>query len=187
MTDLELLQTYAQSGDSTFLGTFLSRYQNSLVRFVARLLGDHHAAQDVVQETFLQVARHPKRLLTVNNHHNWLLRVARNLGINWIRRNQTARKHAQVLKERAAAQPAEAEAGPAQALDNAMLTDKVMAAVNGLKPRNREVLLLKIQENKSYREIAEITGLTATNVGFILHTTIKALSERLNTTRGETL
>ena len=38
---------------------------------------------------------------------------------------------------------------------------------------------MRIQEKKSYREIAEITGLTATNVGFILHQAMKSLGRRL--------
>lgn len=50
MTDLELLQTYARSGDSTYLGSFLVRYQASLVRFMARLLGNHHVAIKALSE-----------------------------------------------------------------------------------------------------------------------------------------
>ena len=51
--------------------------------------------------------------------------------------------------------------------------------IHRLEPRQREVLLLRIQEGKSYKEIAEITDLTATNVGFILHQTMRSLSPRL--------
>lgn len=41
------------------------------------------------------------------------------------------------------------------------------------------VMLLKIQEGRSYREIAEITGLTATNVGYLIHQAMKTLKVRL--------
>ena len=65
MTDQDLLQAYVDSSDVDSLGTFLGRYQESLVRFVSGFLQDDSAAQDIVQETFLRVAKQPKRLLDV--------------------------------------------------------------------------------------------------------------------------
>lgn len=183
MTDRDLLQAYADTGDADSLGAFLGRYQDSLLRFVGKLLKDHEAAQDVVQETFLQVARRPQRLLEVDSCHNWLLRVARNLGVTRIRRDARARKHTAVLKERMAARPA-AAASPAQAVEAEERNALVRAAINELDPRYREVLLLKMQEDKSYREIAEITGLTVTNVGYLLHKAMTELSGKLKRARG---
>lgn len=183
MTDRDLLQAYADSGDTDSLGAFLGRYQHSLLRFVGKLLGDHDAAQDVVQETFLQVARRPGRLLEVTSCHNWLLRVARNLGVSRIRRDSRARKHTEILKERVAAERTEADS-PARALEKEELHAAVRTAIDRLAPRYREVLLLKIEEEKSYREISEITGLTVTNVGYLLHRAMKELSIKLNHARG---
>ena len=42
-----------------------------------------------------------------------------------------------------------------------------------------------MQEGKSYKEIAEITGLTVTNVGYLLHQAMKSLSGRLRAHEGE--
>ena len=61
----------------------------------------------------------------------------------------------------------------------ALAFDIVRVEIDRLPPRQRELLLLRVQEKKSYKEIAEIAGLTATNVGFILHQAMKALSTRL--------
>ena len=72
MTDQDLLHAYVDLRDVDSLGTFLGRYQESLVRFVANYLQDDTVAQDIVQETFLRVARHPKRLFDVTSCHNWL-------------------------------------------------------------------------------------------------------------------
>jgi RNA polymerase sigma-70 factor (ECF subfamily) len=179
MTDQELLRTYAESRDADSLGAFVARYQGSLVRFAGRLLGDADAAQDVVQETFLQVARYPKRLLGVHSCHNWLLRVARNIGVSRIRRDSRARKHAEAFRE-TARQRAESHAqAQAQALETEEVRAQVRAQIDRLSPRYREVLLLKVQEEKSYREIAEITGLTVTHVGYLLHQAMKDLTRRL--------
>ncbi len=185
MTDRELLRAYAESSDGDALGVFVTRYQGTLLRFVSKLLGDREAAQDVVQDTFLQVARHPKRLLDIENHHNWLLRVARNLGISHLRRRSRARKHTEAFASRVAAEAQAREEEKSRALEEEETRSLVRSEINRLSERHREVLLLKVQEEKSYREIAEITGLSVTNVGYLLHQAVKELSRRLNRNREE--
>ena len=94
----------AASRKSALLGSFLVRYEGRLLRFAMRLLGgDYHGAQDVVQETFTQVARYPDRLLAAESCHNWLLKVARNIGISRLRRTARARRHHEALREKTAA------------------------------------------------------------------------------------
>lgn len=178
MTDQELLRAYVDGRDVDSLAVFVTRYQNSVLRFVARLLGDNDAAQDVVQETFLRVAEHPKRLLRVDSCHNWLLRVARNIGMDHIRRVTRTRRHRDQVARLAARTAADRAAviEPAARLEAEELHTRVRAEIDGLPHRQRELLLLRVQEKKSYKEIAEITGLTATNVGYILHQAMKSLS-----------
>jgi len=179
MTDRDLLRSYAEKSDTDSLGVFFGRYQDPLVRFVSRLLGDADAAQDVVQETFLQVARHPRKLLDVESCHNWLLKVARNIGITQLRREARARRHAGAVAARAQVAAEEAEIEKTKAVEKEEMRARVQAEIEHLGPRYRELLLLKVQEDKSYREIAEITGLTVTNVGYLLHMAMKELSRRL--------
>lgn len=181
MTDQELLRAYVVGHDVQSLGIFLGRYQDSILRFVARLLRDDDVAQDVVQETFLRVARHPKPLLKVESCHNWLLRVARNIGMDHLRRVSRHRKHAESVARHAESSlaAAAAVAEPVAVVERQELQKMVRAEIDRLPPRQRELLLLRVQEKKSYKEIAEIAGLTATNVGFILHQAMKALSTRL--------
>ena len=52
-------------------------------------------------------------------------------------------------------------------------------ALSRLSDRERQLVVLKVYEEKSYKEIAEITGLSVGNVGFILHTAIKKLAAML--------
>ncbi len=182
MSDQDLLRSYAASRKSELLGAFLVRYEGRLLRFAMRLLGgDYHGAQDVVQETFTQVARYPDRLLAAESCHNWLLKVARNVGISRLRRTARARRHEDALRERTAVPGADCT--PPGAIEAEERAAGVRAAIDRLQPRHRELLLLKVQEEKSYREIAEITGLTVTNVGFLLHRAMKELSLRLADSR----
>ena len=154
MTDRDLLRAYAKTGDADTLSVFLGRYQDSLVRFIERLVGDPRAAQESVQETFLHVARHPRQLLRERSCHNGLLRAARKAGLARLRRLKAKRRHYLPM-------------------------GGVLTEIERLAPAHREVVLLKIQEGKTYREIAEITGLPVTNVGYLLHTAMKQLSTRL--------
>ncbi len=182
LNDKELLAAYAQARSPDLLGTFLVRYEGKLLRFVMHLVGgDYHAAQDVVQETFTQVARDPDRLIGAESCHNWLLAVARNIAISRIRHDVRAKRYQATLREKGAG--ADAKGAPTSALEAQERSAKIRAAIDRLQPRYRELLLLKVQEEKSYREIAAITGLTVTNVGFLLHRAMKELSLRLSASK----
>ncbi len=189
MTDQDLIRAYVDSQDVDSLGTFLGRHQDSLVRFVSNFLRDDNVAQDIVQETFLRVARHPTRLLRVSSCHNWLLRVARNLSVDYLRGAVRRRKHAKQFAELRAADDRAREGSLAEPadlrLERAEVRQRVEREIHRLSPRLRELTLLKVQEGKTYREIAEITGLSVTNVGYLLHQAMKTLTERLRDIRGE--
>ena len=182
MTDQDLLRAYVHSQDVDSLGVFLGRYEGPLMRFVANFLRDESAAQDIVQETFLRVAKKPSKLLDVNSCHNWLLKIARNLSIDHLRRLARSRKHSRAL-EYEATRSAAAAVPAIDRLEKSERMARVRSEIDRLRPRLRMVMLLKVQEGKSYREIAEITGLTTTNVGYLIHQAMKTLKTRLEDLR----
>ncbi|MBN1444342.1 MAG: RNA polymerase sigma factor [Planctomycetes bacterium] len=179
MTDQELLRAYAEASDAESLGAFVLRHQDSLVRFVSGFLQDRVAAQDIVQETFLRVARSPGKLAGVESPHNWLLRVARNLSVDHVRRTLRGRRKMREYAERRAWQTAAAEPDDRE-VERDEARERVRAEIQRLAPRLKELMLLKVQEGKTYREIAEITGLTITNVGYLLHQAMRTMARRLN-------
>lgn len=188
-TDRDLLRAYADSSDMESLGLFFGRHESSLLRFSVRLLGDHDLAQDVVQETFLKVASQPSKLLAVECQQNWLLRVARNVGISLLRQRSRARKHAERSSDiaRDTLEARDAHARPAAGVESQEARARVRGEIAKLPPLQREVLILKMEQSKSYKEIAEITGLTATYVGYLLHVAMKELTRRLSPQREELL
>ena len=185
MTDRTLLEAYADTGDSECLGIFLKRYETSLIRFVSNFLGDEGIAQDIVQETFLKVARRPGKLLGVRSFHNWLLKVARNQSIDHLRRVIRQRKHKSKLQQEAESRAAQANTA-IETLEHSERNARVRMEIDLLRPKLREVMLLKVQESKSYREIAEITGLPVTNVGYLVHQAMQALRSSLRDLREDT-
>ncbi len=185
MTDHDLLRAYLFDRDVDSLDAFVRRYQQSLVRFAAKLLGDPEAAQDVVQETFLRVARHPRRLLKVDSCHNWLLRVVRNVGVDHIRRVTRQRRHTEAAAEQVTESHRQRQVEPSAEVERAEIEARLQDEIDVLKPRQKELFHLKVTEGKSYREIAEITGLSVTNVGYHLHQIMRQLSTRLRDAREE--
>ena len=79
---------------------------------------------------------------------------------------------------RAAAVP-EMEAPPVASVERQEIAQIINHKLHGLPPNQRDVLILKIQEGKSYREISQITGLTTSNIGYLIHHGLKRLSGEL--------
>ncbi|MDT0468108.1 sigma-70 family RNA polymerase sigma factor [Streptomyces gibsoniae] len=72
----------------------MSNHKQPLHAYVARLLHDRHAAEDIVQETFLRAWMHADLLCTTGSVHGWLRTVARNLLIDKSRKFATQREFA---------------------------------------------------------------------------------------------
>jgi RNA polymerase sigma factor (sigma-70 family) len=179
MNDRQLLLAYVRSQDVQAFGAFVVRHENALLSFAAAFLRDEASAQDVVQEAFLRAARNPHRLLEVPEQpaggRNWLLKVVRDLSVDCLRKRASERRAVEGL----AVVAPKAVPAPATAVEGREELDRMRAAIANLKPRYRELLLLKVQEGKSYKEIALITGLSVTNVGFLLHQAVKELAEEM--------
>jgi len=179
MTDRQLIRAYAGAQDCRAFGVFLGRHESALLSFAAAFLRDDTLAQDVVQEAFLRAARNPHRLLESPadgaSERNWLLKVVRDLSVDRLRRRAAERRALEKLA--AGAEPA---APPADAAaEKQEEAGQVRAGLDRLPPRLRELLILKVREQKSYKEIAQITGLSVTNVGFLLHQALKELGKEL--------
>ena len=148
--------------------------EGPLVAYASRLLGDAHRARDAVQETFLRlVAARPDE---VNGHlAPWLYTVCRRQCLDVLRKED--RMH--VAEVETLDRRAGREADPAAAAQTSDHASHALAAVAALPPNQREVVELRFRHGLSYAEIARVTGLTATNVGFLLHVGLRALRARM--------
>jgi len=162
-----------ESGGSTEFEDVITVHESVLLRYVTRLVNDAAAAQDVVQETFIKLFRvwHNGARPT-DNLRPWLYRVAHNTAIDYIRRE--SRLH--YLHEQEASERAAPERNPGEAPERAQI---VLDHLRRLDPAEQQVLLLRMQEGLSYREISLITGRTEGNIGCILHHAVKKISASL--------
>jgi RNA polymerase sigma factor (sigma-70 family) len=156
----------------------VSAYEAPLLRYAARIAGSPEAAQDVVQDTFLRLFRSWRDEMAPSPQLSaWLYRVAHNCAVSAIRRDS---RRSALLARHAAEQAESLPPGPGPAgLEGEEAGERARAALQALSLRERQLVILKVYEEKSYREIGEITGLTVTNVGYILHHAMRKMAEAL--------
>ncbi len=154
----------------------LERFEGPLVRYAARITGDLERARDVVQETFLtlhQETANGTGLVAANGHlAAWLFTVCRRKALDIRRKEQRMT----TLTAEQADRCVTSDEPPGE-LEQRETTGQLLELLNTLSEQQQEVVRLKFQNGLSYREIGEVTGLTVTNVGYILHTSIKKLRE----------
>jgi len=157
-----------------WIGATLAEYEGPLLRYAVRFTGDLHRARDIVQDTFLRLCR--QRRDEVEPYlRPWLFKVCRNRALEILRHE----RRAQPFEPTDTAQPTDTAASPADVAETQDSTRRVLQLIGSLPARQQEVLRLKFQEELSYKEISDVTGLTVTNVGFIIHTAVRTLRERL--------
>jgi RNA polymerase sigma-70 factor (ECF subfamily) len=156
----------------------LARYQAGLHRHAAAVLADATAAQDVVQESFLRLLANGRR---IDNLTAWLHRVAHNLAIDHLRREARLRR---LHREAAPSHEPTAETAD-RAVDAREARAVLDRALGDLTPNERAVVFLKVKEGRSYQEIAAMTGLSMSNVGYLLHHALKKLTAALAASGGK--
>ena len=144
----------------------LELHESSLIRYARWILSDLESAREVVQETFLRLCKEdPAR---VEGHlAQWLFTVCLNLAFD-------ARK-----KEARMTPLGNTEIAVAPDLDERRTASQVLQLVETLPKNQREVIYLKFQCDLSYKEISEITRLSVSNVGFLIHSAVRALRKQM--------
>jgi len=155
----------------------VAAYEGKLIVYVARITGSRSSAEDVVQEAFIKLSQHWRGGLSPNPAVSaWLYKAAYHAAVDHIRRERTrAATHERHAAEREIEEEERLLEPDGKEKENIMR--KIRAALAALPERERSLVVLKVYENKSYNEIAEITGLKTGNVGYILHTAMKKLAK----------
>ena len=153
----------------------LQDHESALIGYTAGILnGDVERARDVVQDALLKLYQ-ADPVKVRDNLKAWLYTVCRNRALDVLRKEQRLEFGNDTALDLApSAQPE-----PGHQADLQELSERVWELVESLNPKQQEVLRLKFQHDCSYRQIADITGLSTGNVGFILHTSLKTLRRLL--------
>jgi RNA polymerase sigma-70 factor (ECF subfamily) len=144
-----LARSQRSVADEALVRAVFQEHGRALLAYATRLVGDRQAAEDIVQETLVRAWRNPDVLVNGKGSvRGWLLRVARNLAVDWARAR--------------AARPKETEV-PEVPVDTAAMADHaepvvdslvVLDALNELSEEHRAVLVEIYFKGSSVAEAA---------------------------------
>ena len=146
-------------------------FESMLTGYIYNLTNDLEMARDVVQDTFIKLYAQDPARLDGPGLKACLFTVSRNRALDLMRR----RRRMVSLEDSPVDHLADTAPTPDLHAADQDETALVLLTLRRLPPNQAEVLRLKFQNDLSYQEIAAITGLTATNVGFLIHTGLKRL------------
>ncbi|MCX8138525.1 MAG: sigma-70 family RNA polymerase sigma factor [Gemmataceae bacterium] len=185
-SDEELLLRL-QRGEPAALDLLVRRYERELFGYLCRYLNDDELAEDVFQNTFLQVFLKIEQYEAGRAARPWLYAIATHQAIDALRRLQRRRDRAGLWEERTGDDEsavcgwdlvaAEEIDGPLDLLERAEQRTLVRQAVANLPPLLRSVVLLVYFQGLKYHEAAEVLGIPIGTVKSRLHAALKKLLE----------
>ena len=181
----QILEVTAGSPSHAAAQGFASR-RAWLQRFVRRQIGDSSDVEDIVQEVFYELTAAEQLMQPIGQLAAWLLRVARNRIIDRFRK----RAREQRLTVRLDEQDAQAEglletltlpvqSGPEADYARAALAASLEEALSELPAEQRAVFLAHEIEGRSFKELAEASGLSINTLLSRKHAAVRTLRERM--------
>ena len=145
------------------------RHGGEVYRYALAVLGNHADAEDVTQTTFLNAYRSLEQGVHPRKPSNWLLTIASN-AIKQRFRQEQARPRQVELDDRIADRSSEST-GPT--------VGEVLTALSHIRPQQRQAIVLREFEGRSYKEIAEILNVTVSALETLLFRARRSLAEEL--------
>jgi RNA polymerase sigma-70 factor (ECF subfamily) len=161
----EDLMTAVASGDETALAALIDRYAANVHAYLLRHSGNRDDADDLLQETWVRVARSAQRFDTARRFRSWIYGIATNQARDLFRRRMTRER---ALRDLAAHPPA---ASGANSVDRGELRERIAE----LPENMRAVLLLRYYEGMSEAEMAEILDVPRGTIKSRLHAALRRL------------
>jgi RNA polymerase sigma-70 factor (ECF subfamily) len=148
------------------------------------MVRDPALAEDLAQEVFLKAFRSLDSFDPERKFSSWLFKIAHNATVDQLRRRGVATEPLEGGWHEEEGGPVRQIADPAAETPEAArqrgdLRRALEASIAGLRPVYREVIVLRFQEELSYEEIAEVTGLPLGTVKTFIHRARKELADTL--------
>jgi RNA polymerase sigma-70 factor (ECF subfamily) len=140
-------------------------------------VGNHHDAEDLTEQTFLQAYRHYARALSESNGRPlrpWLIRIVHNLAANYHR--DRSRRPQTPLDD---AGPVSEPHGTEELVEGREELQQVLEGVAGLPEDRRSALIMRFALDMDNREIARALGRTEGATKVLIHRAIRQLEEEL--------
>ena len=144
--------------------------RDDVYAYVATMLRDPAAAEDVVASAFERAYRKRRQFdARRGTSRAWMFGVARNAALDELRRR---RRHAVLPLD-----PADESGPPLDEVEDPVRRAAVRAALESLRPRDREIVALKFGAGLSNGELATVLGTSESNAGTLVHRAMTTLRE----------
>ena len=154
-----MLITKAKQGNVNAIETLVKKYQHSIYYLCRRMTGSHQSADDVSQETFIKAYFALNRFKDGMNFFTWIRKIAVNNSLNFIK----ASKREEPLGDSAEKFQGNSSMGqelPHEMLQRNQTEQNFKKALKALPPEQKIVFILRVYENQSYKEIAQILDIS---------------------------
>ena len=169
-----------REGQVEAFDVLFDRHYISVYNFARTMLREAGAAEEVLQETFLAVARAAKTYEPRGTFRTWLLRIVRNRCLN---RLEAERARREVIVDDPAGivlrYPSPGPSPVERASANEQV-DRVRRAIGALPDRQREAIALYAFEEMTYQQIADVLGLPINTVKTLIYRARAGLAESLD-------
>lgn len=161
MTDYELVSLYEQGNDDAF-DFILARHQGDLFAYIFNLVQDQDTANDVFQETFTKAIVHIRnhQYQTSGKFSAWLMRIAHNIIVDLTRRNRFANTTDEQKENLIYNNLTLSENPTEEHFSRLSIKMSLDALIDRLPQNQQELLRLRFVEDLSFKEIADITGVS---------------------------
>jgi RNA polymerase sigma-70 factor (ECF subfamily) len=163
--------------DTDLLERLIEQYQHRLLRYLVYLTGNLERAEDIFQETWVRVLERGDQYNGKARFDTWLFAIARHLVIDTLRKKTTLSLESFTDPQNGAI-PVEfpsAEPTPFENTALKQLGNRIVAALSSLDVLQREVVMLRFQEELSLEEIAQVTEAPLSTVKSRLYRGLEAL------------
>lgn len=176
----DILVTDYAKGDESALRILVERWERQVFAFLVRMLGSPEEAEDLCQDTFMNVIKAAGRYQPDGKFQSWLFRIAGNQARSRLRRRKILRwiPLSDEYDNTAAHEP-----NALDSLSGKEERDLVQEAIARLPDRQRQAIVLKQYNDMSYQEISEAMDTSVSSVQMLLHRAMTALRKDLTPRR----
>jgi RNA polymerase sigma-70 factor, ECF subfamily len=166
--------------DPDLLDRLIEQYQHRLLRYLVYLSGNRGLAEDLFQETWIRVLERGHQYDGKHEFSTWLYAVARNLTIDYLRKNNPVSLDGLMEDgEHAPLEPADTRPMAWEVVQQHERAERISAALVSIPAEYRETVVLRFQEGLTLDEIATVTGAPLGTVKSRLYRGLTMLMSRL--------
>jgi RNA polymerase sigma-70 factor (ECF subfamily) len=184
MNDVSDLTDRARRGDEDAFRLIFEQHYRSVLRFTYGMVGAHELAEELTQETFLRAHAGLHALRDDAKLATWLCGIARNVALHALRARRREPPQVGLDEQTAAGSGGTNSAEPEDALLRREFRRAMRDALRALDEDKRVVFTLKVLQQRSYEEIAAITGYSVPKLKTDLHRAKAEMRRRLHTYTG---